>query len=288
MQYKHIVLTLFNLKLYATDKNDQQCHTDEWLHTRFEYFENYCLPSMMQQTNQNYHWMVFFDKDTPEAFKKRIEQYKNEYAPFQPYYISADDKDVLKEIHGTTRMEPVFKRLIHEYCGDFEGHILTTNMDNDDSLHEDTIARIQNAFVEKPQEGIYAFPWGRQLFLDKELLLRIHYPHNHFLTLAYRMNKEFKTVKAYKHAKIRKMLPVVDINDGPPAWMEIVHEGNVSNDLRITSRVKNRPCMHTVSFKNYGMKGEYSSTHNISKALFIYPGFWLSTAMHKLGRKLTK
>lgn len=288
MNYKHIVLTLFNLKLYATDKNNQQCHTDEWLRTRFDYFENYCLPSMMQQTTQNYHWMVFFDKDTPEEYKKRIEQYQKDYAPFQAYYISSTDEDILRDTQGTTSVELVFQRLIREYCGDFDGHVLTTNLDNDDSLHQDTIARIQQAFMENPQDGIYGFPWGYQLFVGKELLLRIHYPHNHFLTLAKPLNEDFETVKAHKHAKIRKLLPVIDIKEGAPAWMEIVHQGNVSNDLRITSRVKNCPCMNAVSLKEYGLKEEYTAAHNISKALFMYPSFWLSTAITKLGRKLTK
>lgn len=286
MQYKHIVLTQFNLKLYTTDKNNQQCHTDEWLRTRFEYFEHYCLPSMMQQTCDNYYWMVFFDQDTPDEYKSRIKQYQAEYASFHPYYISSDDKDIVKDEHGAAHMEFVFRRLIREYCDEFNGYVLTTNVDNDDCLHKDTIARIQRVFEEKPQDGIYAFPWGKQLFLDKELLLRIHYPHNHFLTLAQVLNKDFKTVKSYKHAKIRKMLPVVDIKEGPPAWMEIVHEGNVSNDLRITSRVKNYPCTYPVALSDYGIKANYSSKHNISKAVLIYPGFWLATAITRLKRKL--
>ena len=51
---KHYLLTRFNLtfKEWKTSKNGELVLTDKWLKNRFELFENYCLPSVKNQTYQ--------------------------------------------------------------------------------------------------------------------------------------------------------------------------------------------------------------------------------------------
>ena len=60
-EYKHFLITRFNLKKkgWETTKNNEKIQTEEWLRHRFELFEAYCLPSVINQSNQDFIWYVF-------------------------------------------------------------------------------------------------------------------------------------------------------------------------------------------------------------------------------------
>ena len=53
------IITRFNLKLYAKDKENNPGLTSEWLSDRFVLFEQYCLPSIIKQTRQCFYWICF-------------------------------------------------------------------------------------------------------------------------------------------------------------------------------------------------------------------------------------
>ena len=59
--FEHLIITRFNLNLYARDKHDAPTRTERWLAHRFEVFERYCLPSVAAQTNPNFRWLCLFD-----------------------------------------------------------------------------------------------------------------------------------------------------------------------------------------------------------------------------------
>lgn len=275
MQYKHFLITLFNVPLYSKDKNNNESLTPLWLEHRFYLFETYCLPSIKQQSCQDFRWMVFFDKETPQIYKDKICRYAQTLKTFIPYYIGKDDADILSHVQGTTSMEPVFKRLILEYIqmeeSSFSGAILTTNIDNDDSFHKDTIQRLQQAFKQHNTLGLYNFRDGYQYICRYRLLLKMHYPHNHFLTLASPFDTNFCTVKAYKHAKIRSLFKVENLPAHPRAWIELIHEDNVSNDLRISSRISNSPILKPIALTNYGLDLHFSLASNLYKGLILFP-----------------
>lgn len=46
----HYFLTRFNLALWQEDKNGKTIDRGKWLERRMDFFETYCLPSVMGQT----------------------------------------------------------------------------------------------------------------------------------------------------------------------------------------------------------------------------------------------
>ena len=75
--FEHLIITRFNLNLYARDKHDAPTRTERWLAHRFEVFERYCLPSVAAQTNPNFRWLCLFDAATPAAYRRRIGGYQS-------------------------------------------------------------------------------------------------------------------------------------------------------------------------------------------------------------------
>lgn len=70
----HFLLTRFNLLLWRKDKEGNIVRSKAWLEHRFMLFEQYCLPSIANQTCKEFEWIVLFDSKTPDNFKEMIRE----------------------------------------------------------------------------------------------------------------------------------------------------------------------------------------------------------------------
>ena len=100
--FEHLIITRFNLNLYARDKHDAPTRTERWLEHRFEIFERYCLPSVAAQINPNFRWLCLFDAATPAAYRRRIGGSQSVYPQFRAVFYSAGQAGRLTESLRTT------------------------------------------------------------------------------------------------------------------------------------------------------------------------------------------
>lgn len=286
LRFKHFVITLFNLKLWGVDKNKVPTQTDAWLSQRFDLFETYCLPSLQAQTTKNFIWLCLFDADTPEEFKQRIAHYQDVVPQFKACYFSAEEASEFLSEDDTRRCRFIRDTVASLLSPDDE-FVLTTNVDNDDALHKDMLACLQRHFLKNPQETLYSMNLGIQYIPAMKAVMRMRYPHNHFLSLSERTDKDFRTIEFYGHTVARKRLPVTDIFERP-YWMEVVHGHNVSNDLRITSRIRYTLYIKAFSLVDFGIPQTISLRRNLVNALVCLPAYFVKIAVWRLGRKWRK
>ncbi len=285
-KFRHFVLTLFNLKIWNKDKTNTPTHTDEWLSDRFDIFEKYCLPSMMAQECKDFIWVVFFDSDTPQKYKTRIMEYETLCPQFRPCYMDANEASLFRAADADMRCRPI-RELVKNCLEGGDEYVITTNLDNDDALSVDAVGRIQRALNLSPTCGAIIFPWGMQYISAIGMILKMFYPHNHFMSLVEKTDSDIKTIHYFIHTKVRKQMPVIDV-DGGPGWLEIVHGTNVSNELRITSRIKYRLCFRKSTLSGFGLDISFSFAHNVMAALVKYPAYFLRIACVKIRKKLLK
>ena len=69
---RHYLLTRFNLPLWNKDKRGLATRDEAWLEDRFRLFEQYTLPSVLQQSCKDFTWVVLFDGDTPPVYRERV------------------------------------------------------------------------------------------------------------------------------------------------------------------------------------------------------------------------
>ncbi len=275
---KHFVVTFFNLRLWPSDKKNIPTLTPEWLDKRFGLFEKYCYPSVKNQSTGNFIWLCLFDTDTPEKYKGYIKRYEAECPPFRAHYFTeAEAKDWSANI----------KKIILPYLAPEDEYIITTNLDNDDALEHHMIEKIQELVTADPVEALYSFNKGLQYFADLNIALRMVYPHNHFLTLVEKNNADFKTIESYFHGDARRYLKTIDIKKGY-YWMEVVHQNNVSNDMRLTTRIKYYPIFSSLSLKEYGLDITIQGSTNVFNMLIKLPYRMICVARRKLGKKIKK
>lgn len=190
-------------------------------------FEKFCLPSILGQTNKEFEWIVLFDTETPESYKQKIEGYRSICPQFVPLFVKPEQGKYFCQIFKNE----VSKRMTSEF-------ILTTYLDNDDALSKDFVEDLQGRAVEVGSKAFICYLDGFQYFSDSNLLLKVRYPTNHFISLLEKGDREtLRMVYGYgSHAYINKIpgVKIVYIPDSP-LWCEVVHERNMVNDAYFLS-----------------------------------------------------
>lgn len=226
---KHYIITRFNLKKkdWVSDKNNNEILSEDWLSDRFRLFFDYCLPSVKNQKNQNFKWLVYFDEDTPLKYRNIIKNIEEEYANFSPRFIAGaeifDDSivnDVLDDFNQYDVTTP---------------YILTTRIDNDDALHIDFIETIQsladnkNNLIIDLRAGVEAIVRGKYIETRKKIS-----NYNPFISVIFN-SKSYISIFSKNHVDWISCGETKVSND--IRWMQIIHTRNKHNKINWHNRL---------------------------------------------------
>lgn len=249
-KFNHFILTKFNLA-----RKGGVALEPEWLNHRFELFEQFCYPSVVGQTNQNFKWLVFFDSKTPELFKNKIREY-SQYKNFVPVYAQG---------FGTISL--LYKKTILEHLEDGAEYLITTRLDNDDAIFKDFVQTIQDNFNEQEFEFIN-FSNGYIWYEHK--INSYRYLANPFATLIEKINDlsvdGIKTAQCVDHSKLASIAKQLNTR---AAWLQVVHQKNVTNRVKGIRKLVKSP-------------QELSDDFSIAPELFVVQDNLLSFWQSKL------
>lgn len=220
MDLRHVLITRFNLATAGREVAFRE--RPGWLESRFELFERHCLPSVAAQSEQAFDWIVYFDEHTPGWARDRIARLQDVRA-FRACYTALFDASGWARTVRETIGEPVAGRVI-----------VTSNLDNDDGLAVDHIARVQQAVRQGGTErdgARYAVNVPNGYVLQGRALFAHRHLSNAFSNLVEPDDASFATVMTIRHMELHAHVPVVQA-EGPGTWLQIVHDGNVSNRVR--------------------------------------------------------
>lgn len=231
---KHFIITRFNIsqsfqcKARQPEKNLLEKNLErEYLRKRFEIFRRYTLPSIEQQTNQNFDWIVLFHKQTPTEFLKQIEEIKEQYDKFNPIFLQGNE---MSEVN----------RYILENSNECDFY-LTSRIDNDDAYALDYIEKIQQytQTIHNIEPVILSFSQGFQYDISNNMLVPYYYLENHFTSMISTKNSRYKNIYELNHAKIlqQQNIPVINL-EKEPMWLEIIHETNYINHLKSQKEIR--------------------------------------------------
>lgn len=234
MNYEHFLITQFNLKQFKNSRIEDDQAWIEWTRERIELFKTYCLPSVLNQTNKEFKWFLFFDKSTPE-----------EFVPFLDELREIDFIHVCL-MDGSSEFFAEYMARIKESCAPETEWIVTSRMDNDDSISKTTMAEIQRNLV-PVHDYLISLASGYVLNTKESTLSHYYYPQSPFLTLIescrnspqgvfkerhtewpelkLKLFKELGIFLSKKRKRKAKFL-VKNVN-----WIQVFHGENVSNSF---------------------------------------------------------
>ena len=213
---KHFIITRFNLR--GSDPSSVRMIDDGYLAQRLDLFERFCLPTVRNQSCQDFRWLVCFAEDTPASAKARIARYA-EWPNFVPVFLPAG-------------LDHVGRRIVGPYLDGSPQTLITTRVDNDDGLCRNYIEKVRR-YEATAQRMVVQFPvgyvWHRdRIYLDRQ-------EHNAFTTLIEPLPEgnasEFFTIYKGSHSEIQRLGQVVDA-DEEPGWLQVIHDTNLENYVR--------------------------------------------------------
>ncbi|MGM9837774.1 MAG: glycosyltransferase [Paludibacteraceae bacterium] len=229
MQLIHYLITRFNIvqSWYfscAKQGRGTTIQTEEWLNNRFMLFERYCFPSAKAQS-ASFTWLVLFNSETPEIYKKRIAHYQEEMPNFVPLYLKPYGDEV-----------SLVKDYISSHCT--ADMLLTTRMDNDDMLHADYLSWIQQSATTTDHRVIFNYAEGYQYDVRRETLYRMFYPDNHYFSVLEPFQSDYHTCLGIDHSDLSVYGKYVELSaNNRGGWIEVLHSQNVANHRHVLKPV---------------------------------------------------
>ena len=207
-----VLLTRFNVKtgVIASPK----IHAIDWLLGRLNLFESVTLPAISAQTRPPDAWLVFFDEGMPDLIQDRIRALREKFSYLHPVYCA--------ELSSAT-----YKAAIQQHVSDSAQWLISTRIDNDDAIHPSLLEQVYDS----------AHP-GRREFINPLHGLIVAGPHafrkrdasSPFISLSEPMT-DFKTVWIDQHQRLKTHGTVRQLRL-PDAWIQLVHGGNIANQVR--------------------------------------------------------
>jgi len=210
MTVDHILLTRFNLPTAGVEGVIRA--REGWLRNRVELFERYCAPSVAAQTRP-VGWIIYFDPESPRWLLDRLAPLVDR-GLFRPIYrASVSPEELVTDLRETVPSP--------------QGHLLTTNLDNDDGLASDFSERVTATPCPHDRAALYVtcglVKSPRGLFLRRD-------PVNAFPSVREGWDAPVTSWGEY-HNEFPRVMPALQV-DGGPGWLQVVHGENVSNRVR--------------------------------------------------------
>lgn len=208
----HVLLTRFNLPSKGHESLVRA--QENWLRDRVVLFERYCLPSVTAQTCRGFSWIIYFDPHSPEWLLDWVHRHEQR-GHFNPCFREEVSREnLLSDIGAVIGPQR-------------STELLTTNLDNDDSLATDFVARIQAAARVGDRTAVYI---GGGLIRRGDALYRHFDRYNAFCSVRELWDAPV-TCWADWHNLLPEHMPAVVLRDNP-GWLQVVHGANVSNRVR--------------------------------------------------------
>jgi len=209
----HAILTRFNLP--SPGYEELLRNRPQWLEERFELFERYCLPCVLQQSLKTFKWIIYFDPASPTWAKEVIQDYERRGMFYPRFRAELSRNDLLSDIR---QLFPVRS-----------ANLLTTSLDNDDMLAKDFVHRLQAYAVRNVGRRValnfpsgYAYAQGR---------FYRHFDRSNAFASMFEPWDDAITIWCDWHIKLASHAELIQV-DNLPAWAQVIHARNVSNRIR--------------------------------------------------------
>jgi hypothetical protein len=223
-KFQHFIITPFNVDIGV--KSREYILGTQYLENRLKIFQEVSYPSVYNQSNQNFQWLVFIDKETPTSYQKTFE----ELSRWLRLSIILTEPNV--NFHPLL-VEAIKKRLDRD-----TEFLITSSLDCDDAFHRHYIRFIQENFREQDFEFIN-FPFG--YLLRKDGLFLRQYLSSTFISLIERINDPIITSKVMSHSKVFELfqqgLKLRQIFT-EPLWLQTVHDNNLLTKLDVNATLQ--------------------------------------------------
>lgn len=217
--FKHFIITRFNLTNpdWTTTKNNEPLLTDEWMENRLWLFENFCFPSVANQSSDNFRWVIFADTVTKAEHKAHLERLTDSMSFIDLIFID-----------GMSKFKSSIDDYVKAHCQRIS-HLITSRIDNDDCIHKDFVKEIQQCFDHQSYLIIDVLKGYSLQIKPTYMLGKKQHIFNPFMSLIEK-NEHPKTIWSNDHMAWKKESRI-KFYTKKRLWVAIIHAKNKINNF---------------------------------------------------------
>lgn len=223
---KHYLFTRWNV-----DNLDEK-----WIEDRRRLFEQYCVPGVLSQTNKNFEWVLICDDRTSPKYKEVFNSYPATvvYFNFENYNWRtgrASNKTKMERAVDLDCIGGMVADFMRENLKGDEHYIITSRLDNDDSISIDHIDKIQKYTKHFWRGEPFWLNLVRGYKWCDHKVYPINAPANPFISFVESVNG-LRTVYQESHGQaFNTEFPVRGIRKGFGTWLQVIHGKNLLNKI---------------------------------------------------------
>lgn len=258
-EFNHFIITRFNLKSntigWVSDKNNKEIRTDSWLKHRLSVFTKYCLPSVANQTQKDFNWVIFIDNDTKQFAMDQFNDIASKYK-FIHFVKVADYNE--------------FQNTYLDHCFKIDGnceYLITTRLDNDDLVAENYIEEIQSRF---DHQDYMAVNFIKILMLTPEDSNKLYIDYqfsNHFISLIEKNDRKCLGVYSKKDSEWNAKGRIIHIGN-KIVCAETISSRNMFNYFR------GFPVLLQKNMKHFGLNKSFKQEWSLNLFIKCYQWSW--------------
>jgi hypothetical protein len=127
----HVVATRMFCKL-------RPWHDNAYINRRLDIFEAFTLPSLRNQTSQDFHWLLLVNPALPGSCRERLQRLID-----ASRNIHVVDTDIRKELHNQQEYQRSFDEFLGKIPGEYD-YLLSSRIDSDDCWNVNYVELLQH------------------------------------------------------------------------------------------------------------------------------------------------
>jgi hypothetical protein len=221
MKIKYLILT----RLAMESKKFEI--TNEWLDKRIKLYKDICYPSILNQTNQNFKWLIWNTKD--ELSENYINELKELDTENIFHFFEERGKDYVE----------LTKEWIYEKLNLDTDVLITSRIDTDDAFSNDYVDTVYKCIDLTKRPFVLNFSSGFEYNTKtKRYTIRTKRDTNMFTTVISNYDRLYHTVLDEPHTKLsRKFKQVYQWNE-KPMWLQLMHDSNIYTQDNMGKKIR--------------------------------------------------
>jgi hypothetical protein len=228
MKLQHFIITRYNLGLYATKAIRDK---EAWMKDRLRLFQTYTVPSIRNQTNKDFIWIVLVDNDTPVSECEEIEDsvcdntiiLMNQWGD-----VGRFDEKNCEQLDWKSEFVVLCNELKIDYAA-------MTRLDNDDALVNDFTESMNRMLGTIRDYDNAVIDCNCGMFFDERdaKAYVVNHPYGSpFITYVQKVENNMNTVYCRCHRDVAiSTMNRHYIQARSPMWVEVIHGNNKSNRI---------------------------------------------------------
>ncbi len=217
---KHYLFSRFNINHLAHLPDGHPIALDaDWFNNRLELFYKYTYPTVVDQTNKNFIWIVLVDERTEISLIEKLEE------------LDISKIFSILKVGEYGYLQRV-KDLIGKESGPQDEYIISTTLDTDDGIFPEFIDVIQELFKKSDLKVPYGVNLSKGFIVDtvSGIFHSKSFLSNPFFSLI-EGKQDFKSVCCLPHHLLSCNFVTINYTDSP-LWIQNIHSNNLINSVK--------------------------------------------------------